>query len=304
MRLITRYEEIVDKNSIGKSLNPVSLSALLTKAEKEVIPAAQTDNENVLLLIIDMQKDFMETGALPVQGSLQDVYYLTRFIYDNASRISKIAISLDTHNPFQIFHPCWWQDKDGNNPLPFTTITADDCENGKWIPVLEPELSRDYVYHLGKLGKKTLVIWPYHCLQGTEGASLENQLANMIYFHSVARKTTVDSLVKGSDPLTEMYGILKPEYDPKGYVNVDFLMKMEQYHKIIIAGEAKSHCVMESVKQILYHYSTRKDITSRIYILEDCMSSIGGFEESTENAFLQFKEKHVINIIKSTELKL
>lgn len=304
MRLITRYEEIVDKNSIGKSLNPVSLSALLTKAEKEAIPAAQTDNENVLLLIIDMQKDFMETGALPVQGSLQDVYYLTRFIYDNASRISKIAISLDTHNPFQIFHPCWWQDKDGNNPLPFTTITADDCENGKWIPVLEPELSRDYVYHLGKLGKKTLVIWPYHCLQGTEGASLENQLANMIYFHSVTRKTTVDSLVKGSDPLTEMYGILKPEYDPKGYVNVDFLMKMEQYHKIIIAGEAKSHCVMESVKQILDHYSTRKDITSRIYILEDCMSSIEGFEESTENAFLQFKEKHVINIIKSTELKL
>ena len=40
--------------------------------------------------------------------------------------ISQVTASIDTHSPFQIFHPCWWIDKDGNNPIPFTLITLKD----------------------------------------------------------------------------------------------------------------------------------------------------------------------------------
>ena len=71
--------------------------------------------------------------------------------------------------------------------------------------------------------------------------------------------------------------------------------------KIIVAGEAKSHCVLESIKQILEHYETRPEITQKIYILEDCMSSITGFEDITNKTFEDFKKKYKVNIVKSTD---
>lgn len=161
--------------------------------------------------------------------------------------------------------------------------------------------NRDYVEHLEKDGKKTLVVWSYHCIQGTTGCALENQFANMIYFHSVAKRYAFQPIVKGQDPLSEMYGIIKPEYDTKGYINIKFLNKIEQYDKIFIGGEAKSHCVMESIKQILDHYETRPEVTKKIYILDDCMSIIPGFEDATAQAFEEFKTKYHVNLANSTD---
>jgi nicotinamidase-related amidase len=123
----------------------------------------------------------------------------------------------------------------------------------------------------------------------------------MVYFHSVAKKAVVQRLVKGQDPLSEMYGVIKPEYDTKGYINLDFLNKLEQYDKIVIAGEAKSHCVLESIQQILEYYETRPEITKKIYILEDCMSPIPGFEDVTDKAFETLKQKYQVVIAKSTD---
>ena len=302
--LNTRFEEIVNIPSIGKSENPINMNELLKKANLEkLIPAMQND-EKILVIGIDVQQDFMDYGALGVPGSCKDVENFTNFIYDNINKISQIAISIDTHIPFQIFHPCWWVDNDGNNPPPFTAITLADLDCGKWKPVINPKASREYVEHLEKDGKKVLVIWTYHCLQGTTGCALENQFANMVYFHSVVKKSMLMRLVKGQDPLSEMYGIIKPEYDTKNYVNIDFLNKIEEFDKIIIGGEAKSHCVLESIKQIIDYYANRQEITQKIYILEDCMSCIPGFEKSTEDAFNKFKRQYKVNIVQSTSIKL
>ena len=152
---------------------------------------------------------------------------------------------------------------------------------------------------LEKDGKKTLCIWPYHCIHGTLGWAFENQFANMVYFHSVARKAVVSRFIKGQDPLSEMYGIIKPEYDSAGYVNAEFLYALHKYDKVIIAGESKSHCVCESVRQILELLP--RNMWSKVYILEDCMSSIHGFEDATEKAFSEFKAKYNINIVKTTD---
>ncbi len=93
--------------------------------------------------------------------------------------------------------------------------------------------------------KKTLMVWPYHCIQGTTGCSLENQFANMVYFHSVAKKAATERMVKGYNPLSEMYGIIREEAgctpENNTNINIEFLNKLEKYDKIIIAGEAKSH---------------------------------------------------------------
>ena len=297
----TPYNEIVNIASIGSQTNPISLNDILRKANDEQLTPAAQNKERVLFLGIDVQQDFMDNGALGVPGAHGDVERMTQFIYNNMDKITNIAVSIDTHTPHQIFHPYWWIDEDGNNPAPYTPITLADLDSGKYRAVIYPHQSRDYVEHLEKDGKKTLCVWSYHCLQGTSGAAFENQFANMIYFHSVAKKAVTQRLVKGQDPLSEMYGIIKPEYDTKNYINIDFLNKLENYDKIIIAGEAKSHCVLESIKQILEHYANRPEITQKIYILEDCMSSIPGFEDVTEQTFDDFKKTYHVNIVKSTD---
>ena len=297
----TKYTEIVNTNAIGKAENPITLNQLLKRANDEQLIPSRQNRERVLFIGIDVQQDFMEKGALGVPGAHGDVERMTRFIYENMDAISNIAVSIDTHTPHQIFHPCWWIDEQGSNPAPYTTVTLADLDSGKWKAVINPIASRDYVGHLEQDGKKTLCIWPYHCIQGTVGCALENQFANMVYFHSVAKKATVQRLVKGQDPLSEMYGVIKPEYDTKGYINLDFLNKLEQYDKIVIAGEAKSHCVLESIQQILEYYENRPEITRKIYILEDCMSPIPGFEKVTDSAFETFKRKYQVAIAKSTD---
>ncbi len=297
----TTYSEIINTNYIGTTENPISLNEILKKANEEHLTPASQNHEKVLFLGIDIQQDFMDNGALGVPGAKQDVLRITKFIYDNMDKISNIAVSLDTHLPHQIFHPCWWIDENGNHPAPYTVITLADLDAGRWRAVINPQASREYVKHLEQDAKKALCIWTYHCLQGTSGAALENQFANMVYFHSVAKKTVVQRLVKGQDPLSEMYGIVKPEYDTKGYINLDFLNKLESYDKILIAGEAKSHCVLESIHQILEYYETRPEITKKVYILEDCMSSIPGYEDMTEQTFQTFRNKYQVNLVKSTD---
>ena len=189
--LKTSFDEIVNISAIGKTENPNSLNDLLARATEENLKPAHEDIEKIMVLAIDPQNDFMENGALGVPNSHKDMENFSRFIYDNMEKISKIVVSLDTHNPFQIFHPCWWVDKEGNNPPPFTAITMEDLDNGVWIPVLYAKKSREYVLNLEKNAKKTLVIWPYHCLQGTDGNAMEQQFSNMVYFHSIAKKNHI-----------------------------------------------------------------------------------------------------------------
>jgi nicotinamidase-related amidase len=277
---------------------------LLVAANGELLRPAHEDAKNTLVILIDYQQDFMPGGALGVPGADEDVKRVTKWMYDNMSEITTIAVSIDTHNPFQIFHPCWWENSQGKNPPPFTAISIADLDAGVWRPVIRPQHSRDYVSALSKSGKKVLVIWPYHCLQGTQGCALDPQVSNMVYFHSVARKTMSIRLVKGTDPDTEMYGIIKPEWDPKGFVNIQFLNKLEQYDRVVIAGEAKSHCVVESISQMLEHYKNKPEVTKRVYILEDCMSNIPGFEAPTAAAFADFKSKYQVNLVTSANLTL
>lgn len=299
----TKFEEIVNVNAIGKAENPISLNEILKKANDEQLTPSKQNRERVLFVGIDVQQDFMDNGALGVPGAHGDVERMTRFIYNNMDKISNIAVSIDTHTPHQIFHPCWWIDENGNNPAPYTPITLADLDSGKWRAVINPMASRDYVEHLEKDGKKTLCVWSYHCIQGTTGCALENQFSNMIYFHSVAKKSVVQRLVKGQDPLSEMYGVIKPEYDTNSYINLDFLNKIEKFDKVIIGGEARDYCVYESLKQMFEFHKDHTDTLKKIYVLEDCMSSIGN-PADVDKMYADLQNQYHFNIVKSTEWSL
>lgn len=297
--LKTPFHHIFDTDSVGQAINPLPLNHLLRWANLEQIEPDKSSPKTVFLGI-DIQQDFMDNGALGVPGAAQDVIRLGQFIYNNVEKISSIIVSLDTHEPAQIFHPYWWVDEDGNHPTPYTVIKPEDLTNGKWHAIIDPALSKHYVRQLEKVGKQ-LCIWPYHCINGTTGWALENQFSNLIHFMSVAANIPIQKICKGQHPLTEMYGIIRPEYSMHDNTNTELLEKIATFDKIVIAGEAKSHCVLESIKQICEYYYDKLDITRKIYVLTDCMSDIPGFEQQSQTAYKILVSKYKINLVKSTD---
>ncbi|WP_104380996.1 hypothetical protein [Sphingobacterium sp. HMA12] len=302
----TRYEQIVDVKHIASEKRDHIPSILSLAGEEQILPAS-ADKKRTLLLAIDIQNDFMESvGSLPVAGSRADVQRLTQWMYNNMASLTQVMCSLDCHSVLQIFHANWWVDEKGNQPKPFTVIRYQDLMNGTWtvshVEALEKSLA--YLKNLETEGKKELCIWPYHCLEGSSGAQLESQFANMLYFHSVLRQSKPLLVYKGQDPYTEMYGIIKAEYDNNKFVNHAVLEAIRAYDAIYIAGQASSHCVLASTAQILEYFGEDKAITSRITLLIDCMSPIAGFEDSTRQAFESLQEKYGIQIKKSTDVIL
>jgi nicotinamidase-related amidase len=299
-----KYEEIVKEKEIG-GMNTVNLNALFSSIpnKSEYSKGCLDKKERVLLLAIDMQNDFMDGGALGVPNAKKDVINTTKFIYRNLEKITKIYVSLDTHRPNQIFHPMWWVDKNGCHPEPLTVISNNEVKDGRWraFDSSLQEESSNYVRELERIGKKKLSIWPYHCLEGTFGAALESQFSNMINYHSIVSKSDVIYVQKGKQKNSEMYGIIKPEVYSKAGVNEDLLEMIGEFDKIIIVGEAKSHCVLESVRQIVEYFANNKEITQNLYVFEDCTSSIPGFEDMTKKEFDILKKNYGINLVKSTD---
>lgn len=318
MKLKTRYEEIVDVAKIATIGQAKPFGEILALAAKEKLNPAVKDAERNLLIGIDIQNDFMEGGSLAVPGSKGDVERLTKWIYENMNGITDIMCSIDTHYPHQIFHPAMWEDANGNNPDPFIVVTYDDVVRGDWRVVAGvPQRVLECLQVLqatGRDDRKGVQIWPYHCLIGTEGWALEQQFANIVHFHSYAKKSKPQFVFKGTDNYSEMFGIIEPEYNPEGFVNFQVLNAIagedEQgifrvnYDRIFIAGEAKSHCLLESVLQILKRFANRPEVTQRITVLEDCSSPIPGCEQATENAFDGLKKTYGIQVKKSTEVQL
>lgn len=298
----TKYNQIVDIEKIATENNFSNINEIISFGKSESIKIEH--NKKSLLLAIDVQNDFMEgIGSLPVVGSRNDVKNLTKWIYNNLAALSQIMCSIDTHSIKQIFHADWWKDNNNNPPPPFTIISHQDVLEGKWIPE-EKEHTLAYLQHLEIENMKQLCIWPYHCLENTYGMQLETEFTKMIYFHSAVHHNSPIFVSKGQNPLTEMYGIIKAEYDPNEFVNHTVLDTIKQFEEIYIAGEASSHCVLSSIEQILNYFGNDISITSRFTILIDCMSPISGFENSTLERFHELKEKYKINIKKSTEVVL
>lgn len=244
------------------------------------LPAASRDSRRTILVVVDMQVDFVhKDGALAVPGAEDDVTRLIEFIYGNAKDITAIAASLDSHVPMQIFYPGWWKDPNGGgHPQPFTVISAEDLRRGKWVAVADPKWSVEYVEKLEDAAKKQLMIWPYHTMIGTAGHSLVPALSEAIAFHSGARLTQPTFLTKGTIPQVEHYGIMEPEVPypkhPQGGTNTAFLDMIGRYDLIYVAGEAKSHCVLETMRQITRYFASQKDVLGKIRFLTDCTSSV------------------------------
>lgn len=294
---------------VGRLYAPNTAAAIRAGSMARLSPASQ-DERRVVLILVDAQIDFVHTdGSLSVPGAVDDSRRTVEWIYRNAGQITQIVASLDTHVPLQIFYPNWWVNPQGEHPEPFSAITAEAVERGDWRPTVEVEWSREYVHHLEELGKKTLLIWPYHTMIGTPGHAITPALYEAIAYHAAARSVDPIFLSKGSIPKTEHYSILEPEVKvpgiPLGELNRDLLELLSTFDLIYVAGQAKSHCVLETVTS-LYRYfagSAPEKIASWRF-LEDCTSSVVhpeiDFDALANAQLVRFRDEGM-RMVKSTD---
>lgn len=274
---------------------------------RSYIAPATDDQQSILAWLIDMQIDFVfpaPIGKLPVPNAPEDTARTINWIYGNAGKITAIAASLDTHTPFMIFYPSWWVNARGENPAPYTVISSADVRNGVWMPIAEPEWSLNYVEQLESVGKKQLMIWPFHCMEGSVGRALVPELSEAINYHSGARYAQPTYLTKGTIAETEFYSVVEPEVKytahPDGGFNTAFADFVAAFDLIYVAGQARSHCVLETMNSMMKHFSNQPNILRKFRFLDDCTSSIPGFEKQTEAAIKSYAARGV-QIVKSTD---
>ena len=246
-------------------------------------------SKRIELLIIDPQVDFCDPkrGALYVPGAEHDMARLAKMVRRLKDKLDDIHVTLDSHHFIHIAHPIFWRDSRGEHPAPFTRITRTDVEDGVWTPTV-PGLYRralDYVCKLEQNGRYELTIWPPHCLIGSPGHTVYPELfAALTEWES--RFAFVDYVTKGSNILTEHYSAVQADVpdaaDPSTQINTRLIQTLENADLIVIAGEARTHCLANTVRDIANNFGDDSYI-SKLVLLTDASSDIPGFETHAEN---------------------
>lgn len=249
--------------------------------ERHDVASASDDETRIAVFGIDCQVGFCTPGAsLFVPGAVEDMQRGCAFILEHLAKITTLVFSLDTHRAYQIFHPAFWTDADGNPPAPMTPITLADVESGRWRPLRNADQVHAYCAQLEASGKYVLTIWPYHTLLGSPDHALVPALFEVAHFHSIARDTQTHFETKGEHPLTENYSVLEPEVKALGEASVgafnDALMGLLLEHdRVYVWGEASSHCVAATLQSMIDRLqATRPELLARIHVLTDCTSPV------------------------------
>jgi len=246
-------------------------------------------SKRIELLIIDPQVDFCDPkrGALFVPGAEHDMNRLAAMVRRLKNIIDDIHVTLDSHHFIHIAHPIFWKDSHGQHPPVFTSISSTDVEEGVWTPTV-PSLYRralDYVYKLEQNGRYALTIWPPHCLIGSPGHTVFPELfAALTEWES--RFAFVDYVTKGSNILTEHYSAVQADVpdpaDPATQINTRLIQTLENADMIVIAGEARTHCLANTVRDIANNFGD-DSFVSKLVLLTDAASDIPGFETHAQN---------------------
>lgn len=300
-------------------------------AKKYGIQSAAEDKTRICLLIIDAQNTFcipefeLFVGGRSGTGAVDDNVRLCEFIYRNLGVITTIAPTMDTHTAMQIFHPIFWINDADDHPAPATLINPEDVEKCVWKvnPAIASSITKGdyptlqkhalhYVRRLSEGGKYPLTVWPYHSMLGGIGHALVSAVEEAIFFHSIARRSQTLFEIKGDNPLTENYSVLRAEvldsHDsrPIAQKNSRLIQKLLDFDRVIIAGQAKSHCVAWTIDDLLTEIQSQNpELTEKVYLLEDCTSAvvipgIVDYTDQADTAFQRFASAGM-HIVKSTD---
>jgi nicotinamidase-related amidase len=299
-------------------------------AKRFNLPPAGRDRFKICLMLVDVQNTFcvpgfeLYVGGRSGTGAGDDNRRLCKFIYRHLGAITEICPTMDTHQAMQIFHAVFLVNEKGGHPQPFTLISADDVDRGTWRfnarlaanLGLDEKAGQRYLQHytsqLHAGGKYDLTIWPYHAMLGGIGHALVSAIEEAVFFHSLARYSQPDFQVKGNNPLTENYSVLSPEVmadadgKPIARKNSRLIEKLMSFDAVIIAGQAKSHCVAWTIDDLLNEMIvTDKQLAKKVYLLEDftkpvVVTGVIDYTDQAEAAFKKFAGAGM-HVVRSTD---
>ena len=299
-------------------------------AKQHHIEPAADDNFRLCLVAVDVQNTFcipgfeLFVGGRSGTGAIDDNRRLCAFIYRNLDVITQIAPTMDTHQAMQIFHAIFMVNDRGEHPEPFTLISEDEIKKEVWR--VNPEICKSlqidetygkqhllhYTRKLKDGGKYDLTIWPYHAMLGGIGHALVSSVEEAVFFHSIARQAQPNFQIKGNNPFTEHYSVLGPEIlnDAAGEriaeKNTRFMEQLLQFDAVLIAGQAKSHCVAWTIADLLEDLRIRDiKLAEKVYLLEDCTSAVVvpgalDYTDQADSAFKRFSDAGM-HVVRSTD---
>ena len=168
----------------------------------------------------------------------------------------------------QIFHAVWLVDEDGRNPEPYTLVTAADIEAGRWRanPAvaetlgLEPEYAERHLLHymraLDASGKYRLTIWPYHAMLGGIGHALVSAVEEAALLPrdraAVAAQLPAEGELAADRALLDVGPRGRPTSPraSRSPAQPALIDGCSQFDAVVIAGQAKSHCVAWTIEDL------------------------------------------------------
>ncbi|MGX1348662.1 nicotinamidase/pyrazinamidase [Bradyrhizobium elkanii] len=185
---------MLDRRQVVAGLGTLALAALVPK---RLWAAAIKPDDSSALLVIDVQNCFLPGGSLAVKDGEQVVPVINRI----ARSFANVVMTQDWHTPGHISFASTHSGK-----KPFETV--------------------DLTY-----GKQ--VLWPDHCVQGTDGASLSKDLA-------IPQAELI--IRKGFHKDVDSYSAFT-EADGKTTTGLAAYLKARNVERVFVAGLATDFCV-------------------------------------------------------------
>lgn len=200
------------------------------------------------LLIVDVQNDFLPDGALPVK---------------NGQEVVPLINQLQT--------------------LPFHLITA----SKDWHLVDHSSFAINHKKSPGEkiiLNKREQILWPIHCVQGTQGAEfspeLDTHLISKIFY-------------KGIDKEIDSYSAFFDNGHFKS-TGLEAYLHEKEIKEVYIVGLATDYCVKYSVLDAL-------NLGFKVFVIIDACRAVNLNDKDNENSLVEMKKSGAI-LIESKEV--
>ena len=260
--------------------------------------------KKIRIVNIDSQVDFCDPkGNLYVTGAEKDCERFAAMLDKISDKIDDIDLTMDSHNWAHIAHPMFCKNSTGEHPKPFTLISVDDVKNGVWTTT-KPSLYKwglEYVRTLEKNSRYVLCIWPPHCIIGSFGQCLFPTVQDSLKRWCEKYFAYPNFVTKGSNILTEHYSaIIADVPDPNDFttqLNTRFIQNLEESDIVLVCGQASSHCVKNTVVDIVNNFSDPA-YAKKLRLIKDCMSPVPGFE-NLQDELWTFCKQHGIEVVDS-----
>jgi nicotinamidase-related amidase len=247
------------------------------------------------LFIVDPQNDFCDPrGSLYVDGAQADMKRLANLIEERGEGFGDIYVSLDSHDELAIFHPHFWKNaKTQEPPEPYETITVEEFRAKKWVPANHLASTKTEQYFDVLASKNlSLTVWPEHCVVSTWGHQIVDPLKNALTAWKMKKLRAVHYIFKGTDPYSDQFSAFEG-VNPnslEGIFNRGLLAALRSQDCVWFAGEALTHCVLETIRS--FHMASPEH--KKFYLIDDCTSPVAGYDsEEATNELAKFDVEFV-----------